>query len=106
MTESTRKHDSRTLQTSEVVDLIKHPGSDWAVQSYHWSWFEWQHLGPGGIPLGPSAVGWMTFHAGDLGWEDRKLDTEDEAYAFVEDHIRSGRALTGKQAAATAIKNE
>ena len=35
----TLAHDSRDLDTGETVHLIRHPGSDWRINSYDWS--EW-----------------------------------------------------------------
>ncbi len=89
------KHDNRTLETGETVHLTMDPGSKWRIKSYDWSWFEGQHLGPGGEPLGPKEL--KTVSAQDVGWEDRRFDTQEEAYAFVAKQIRAGKTPGSKQ---------
>jgi hypothetical protein len=73
------------------------PGSKWRINAYDWSWFEGQHLGPGGEPLGPKQLKVGTVFAQDVGWEDHRFDTADEAYAFVAKQIRAGNAPGSKQ---------
>ncbi len=82
------KHDSRTLDSGETVHLTKHPGSSWEIKSYDWSWPEPQHLGP----LGVKELKTATVYAQDLGWQDRRFGTVDEAYEFVAGQIRAGKA--------------
>ena len=100
MTDDTGKHDSRTLDTGVTVHLRKDPGSTWAINSFDWCQprFEGQHIGPGGLPLGPKRlIVPKPIFAQDVGWEDLKFDTEDEAYAFVAEQLRTGKVGGRKQ---------
>ncbi len=73
------RHSDRELATGHHVYLVKPPGEKWQIKSYDRSW----------------ADGWTlmraTAFAEDLGWSDRRFDTEDDAYAFAEREIRGGR---------------
>jgi hypothetical protein len=91
MTGDNGKHDHRELQSGETVYLTKDPGSKWRIDGYDCSWFEGQHLGPGGVLLGPNKLKTKKVTAQAMGWEDRRFDTEVEAYAFVEEHIRANK---------------
>src|SRR5260370_4603507 len=91
------KHDSRTLETGETVHLTMDPGSKWRINAYDWSWFEGQPLGPRGEPLGPKELKVGTVFAQDVGWENHRFDTEDDAYAFVAKQIRAGKVPGAKQ---------
>jgi len=85
------KHDSRTLETGETVHLTMDPADKWRITAYDWSWFEGQHSGPAGEPLGPKELKVGTVYAQDVGWENLRFDTKDEAYGFVAKQIRSGK---------------
>lgn len=96
--EPTGKHASRTLQTGERVHLTMDPGSKWRINAYDWSWFQGQHLGPAGEPLGPNELKYGTVFAQDVGWEDHRFDREDEAYDFVASQIRAGKVPGARRA--------
>jgi len=93
MTDDNGKHDHRELPTGETAYLTKDPGSNWRVDQYERSWFDGERLiGPGGGMIVPNELQTRSVSAQDLGWQDRRFDTEDEAYAFVAEQIRAGKA--------------
>ncbi len=94
MNDDTGRHDHRTLQTGEDVYLIKEPGGNWAIRSYERSWFELGQRTLEGVSLGtlPRQLKTATIQAHDLGWQDLRFDTPEQAYQFVEEQIRSGKA--------------
>jgi hypothetical protein len=94
--EPSGKHDSRTLETGETVHLTMAPGGKWRITAYDWSWFEGQHLGARGERLGPKELKVVTVFAQNVGWENLRFDTKDEAYAFVEKQIRAGKVEGSK----------
>jgi hypothetical protein len=74
-------HDSRILPSGESTHIVKIPGDNkWHIRSYDWSWRE-------GLMLYTAQV-----FAQEMGWQDLEFDTFDDAYAFVEQQIKKGKA--------------
>ena len=92
MTNDNGKHDHREFQTGETVYLTKDPGSNWRIDQYDYSWPEGRREGPGGVLLAPEVLMNARVFAQRMGWEDLRFGTEDEAYAFVAEQIRAGKA--------------
>lgn len=76
-------HDSRLLKSGEEVHLIKAPKKKWAISSYDWSWFA---NDSDGLALMTAQV-----FAQKVGWEKLEFDTAEDAYAFVEQQIKTGK---------------
>jgi hypothetical protein len=73
-------HDSHDLPTGESVHLVRHPRGKWQVSSYDWSSTD-------GLMLLTVQV-----FAQTLGWENLDFDSADDAYTFVEQQLRDGKA--------------
>jgi hypothetical protein len=73
------KHDSRQLSSGFVVHLIQQPGSDkWRIRSIDISW---------GSPAA-GALTTKTWFAEPLGIDKRDFSTPDDAYKFVDAHVK------------------
>lgn len=73
------RHSDREIQAGLFVYLVKPPGEKWQIKSYDRSWLE-----------GMTVIRATAF-AEQLGWTDRRFDSEDDAYAFAAKEIRGGR---------------
>lgn len=80
MTRQTGAHDSRDLETGETVHLVRRPGGKWRISSYDWTWTN-------GLMLYTATVFSQT-----LNWDNLDFDTPDDAYRFVEQQFRDGKA--------------
>jgi len=72
-------HDSKRIETGELVHLIKHPGTKWFVNSY-----EWSNLSDDGKMFWTARV---TFQM--VGWDKLEFNTTDDAYSFVQEQINN-----------------
>jgi hypothetical protein len=84
MSDQEGQHDEQDLESGETVHLTKHPNeAKWAITSYDW----------GGISSSPQLqLETATVYAEKLKWESMRFDTPNQAYAFVADQIKTGKA--------------
>ena len=90
MTNDNGKHDHREFQTGETVYLTKDPGSNWRIDQYELL-ARRPAKGREGCSCAEVLMNARVF-AQRMGWEDLRFGTEDEAYAFVAEQIRAGKA--------------
>lgn len=84
MNDQRGKHDSQILHSGEEVHLTKSPGGKWSIKSYDWSF-------PKGLVLATKTV-----YAQDVGWKEYKFDSVEDAYSFVSNQIKLGKAPCAK----------
>jgi len=73
-------HEHKILTSGELVEVIRHPiTKKWKVRAYWWDIYE------------PPVISWCSVDAFfGLGWREKKFDSADDAFDFLEEQIRSG----------------
>jgi hypothetical protein len=76
---------NRKLPGGEIVALVKPPGEQWRI-----SYYEYHQRVRFDVAVGGNVLEWRTKVPDD--WKDRRFDSAEEAFAFVEQEISAGRA--------------
>jgi hypothetical protein len=86
MVHGTNRQVCRRLPSGEDVHLIRFPSSElWGIKSVDQSWFEYGNVPPLGTV--PRMFWTKTLHAESVGWQDKRFETADAAFAFVAEHL-------------------
>jgi len=84
MADKTGHNESRTLESGEIVYLLKEPGKNWKISSYECHQRVVFDVAAGGFAL--------VYKQGlPKEWQEREFDTADNAASFVQTEIDDGR---------------